>query len=118
MGLACEDGCEDVEDVDCEVWSPALRVNLDLGKSNPILSAVEAIFVGGTDGAWCKGPYNQVTSLSLSQLRFSGEMVLSLFRCFHHVLQEAFSRRMPFAISYFALVIERHDRQTSSSAHW
>jgi hypothetical protein len=73
--------------------------------------------------AVCRGPYSHVTSESFNlfvnkgnksinnqigcatrfsyQLSVSGEIVFSLFLCFHQVLQEAFSRRMPFVISFF-----------------
>jgi hypothetical protein len=52
------------------------------------------------------------------QLSVSGEMVLSLLRCFHQVLHEAFSSLIPFAISYLKRVMDRQERQTSSSFHW
>lgn len=49
------------------------------------------------------------------QLRVSGLMVLSLLRCFHQVRQLAFSKRIPFAMAFFCLVMLLHDLQTSSS---
>jgi len=52
------------------------------------------------------------------QLRVSGDTVLSLLRCFHHVRQEAFSRRTPLEISNLWRVMLRQERQTSSSFHW
>lgn len=55
---------------------------------------------------------------STDQLRVSGDTVLSLLRCFHHVRQEAFSRRRPLEISNLWRVMLRQERQTSSSAHW
>ena len=51
------------------------------------------------------------------QLRVSGVTVLSLLRCFHHVLQEAFSSLMPLVISFFWRVIFLQERHTSSSCH-
>lgn len=49
------------------------------------------------------------------QFRVSGLIVLSLFLCFCHVRQLAFSSLTPLAISCLCLVIDRHDAQTSSS---
>ena len=49
------------------------------------------------------------------QLSVSGLTVGSLFLCFHQVRQLAFSRRMPLAMAFFWRVMERHERQTSSS---
>lgn len=93
----------------------------------------------------CNGPYSQVTSESLSlewykrrvkssqqlrvgndkkkgggtdQLRVSGLIVLSLFLCFHQVLQLAFSRRLPLAMAFLFLVMFFHELHTSSSRHW
>lgn len=85
----------------------------------------------------CNGPYSQVTSESLSlqkspsqqgetggkaegtdQFRVSGLIVLSLFLCFHQVLQLAFSRRVPLVIAFFCLVMFFQELQTSSSRHW
>jgi len=51
------------------------------------------------------------------QLSVSGLIVFSLFLCFHHVLQLAFSSLTPLATSFFLLVIDLHDAQTSSSSH-
>lgn len=49
------------------------------------------------------------------QLSVSGEIVLSLFLCFCHVLQLAFSSLTPLAISCLCLVIDRQLAHTSSS---
>lgn len=82
------------------------------------LSAKLAIFGGGTGtGAWWSGPYNQVTSLSLSQLSFCGLTVLSLPRFCHQVRQLAFSSLTPFAISFFCLVMFLQVCHTSASCH-
>lgn len=51
------------------------------------------------------------------QFNVSGEIVLSLFLCFHQVRQLAFSSRTPFAISFFWRVMFLHERHTSSSSH-
>ena len=51
------------------------------------------------------------------QLSVSGLIVLSLFLCFHQVLQLAFSRRVPLAIAFFCLVMFLQELQTSSSRH-
>jgi hypothetical protein len=50
------------------------------------------------------------------QFRVSGLIVLSLFLCFHQVLQLAFSSRMPFETSFFIFVMLLQLAHTSSSA--
>jgi len=45
----------------------------------------------------CNGPYNQVTSQSLSQFKASGDTVFNWFLAFTHDLHEAFSSRVPLA---------------------
>ncbi len=57
----------------------------------------------------------EIARAHTNQFKVSGLMVLRLFLCFHQVRQLAFSRRTPLAISFLFLVIERHERQTSSS---
>jgi len=57
------------------------------------LGGGEAVVLSGLLVSVCNGPYNQVTSQSLSQFKLSGEMVFSPYLAFVHVLQEAFSRR-------------------------
>jgi hypothetical protein len=49
------------------------------------------------------------------QLRVSGLMVFSRERCFAHVLQLAFSRRTPLAISLLCFVMAFQLVHTSSS---
>jgi hypothetical protein len=50
------------------------------------------------------------------QFNVSGLIVLSLFLCFHQVLQLAFSNLTPLAISFLCLVMDLQEAQTSSSA--
>lgn len=64
--------------------------------------------MSGVPAIWGKrlGPY---------QFRVSGLIVLSLFLCFHQVLQLAFSSLDPFAIAFLWRVMFRQLTQTSSS---
>lgn len=63
----------------------------------------------------CSGPYNHVTSQSLSQFRVSGETVLRLYLAFIHVRHDAFSKRGPLLYSPLFDTIYRHEAQISSS---
>lgn len=60
---------------------------------------------------------DRMVGMTTNQLSVSGLTVLSLFRCFHHVLQLAFSNLTPLATSFLCLVMFLQDFHTSSSSH-
>ena len=108
------------------------RFTNELVLDNDTLEGSVCVFANGLMPDW-RGPYNQVTSQSLSlfyvssrdllegkqtyQFSDSGEIVLRLFLAFIHVLQEAFSKRALLGNSPRRVTTYRQEDQISSSFH-
>lgn len=82
---------------------------------NMLLPVSETGWVRGVYEDVCNGPYNHVTSQSLSQLRVSGETVRNRYFALAQVRHDAFSNLDLWPYVLRLVVMCRHEDQISSS---